>query len=216
MAPNFTPVYVTPGGYFLFTGILQNNTELNRNVDVAIYVRMPGGSLYGPLEQFFNIPIAPYQIMSYQNVRQNIPGYALLGDYQYVAYCGDFPSNPYSSSEFDFTIMSPIAENSNSWELSNWFDEDIEVIPEDNKLIGNYPNPFNNSTSIEYALRSATHVTLDIYNLAGQKIETIVNETQNRGTYSIQWDASRYSSGVYFYKLVTNDQVLTKRMILLK
>ncbi len=89
-------------------------------------------------------------------------------------------------------------------------------IPLDFSLAQNYPNPFNSSTTIEYTLPEEAHVTLKVYNILGQWIETLVNENQAPGYKTIKWDASYYSSGVYFYKLTTNSQTVAKRMILLK
>jgi hypothetical protein len=83
-------------------------------------------------------------------------------------------------------------------------------------LYGNFPNPFNASTTISYSLSANTDVKLEVYNLMGQKVETLVNGRQTAGFKTIQWDASSYSSGVYFYKLSAGDLTLTKRMTLLK
>lgn len=88
-------------------------------------------------------------------------------------------------------------------------------------LIGNYPNPFNPETTISYNLREAGEVTLDIYNLKGQKVKTLVNERQNAGSYSIVWngkdDGNRnVSSGVYFYRMRNGKFSSTKKMILMK
>ncbi|MCP4633377.1 MAG: S8 family serine peptidase [candidate division Zixibacteria bacterium] len=80
----------------------------------------------------------------------------------------------------------------------------------------NYPNPFNPSTKIKYDLPEACHVELNIYNLLGQKLSTIVDKYQQAGYKSVDWNASAYSSGVYFYKLATGDKSFTKRMTLLK
>jgi hypothetical protein len=91
------------------------------------------------------------------------------------------------------------------------------------ELRQNYPNPFNPSTRIEYRIKERGHVTLKIYNVAGQLVKTLVNEQQNprAEAYTVQWrgrnDAGlSVSSGVYFYKLVANNFTQTKKMVLLK
>jgi hypothetical protein len=80
----------------------------------------------------------------------------------------------------------------------------------------NYPNPFNPKTNIEFKLSKTAFVKLSVYDLLGKEIETIVNQQFKAGTYVVDWDASRYSSGVYFYKLITDGFTDTKKMILVK
>ena len=82
--------------------------------------------------------------------------------------------------------------------------------------VNNSPNPFNSMTTINYSLLAASEITIEIYNLFAQKVETLVDEFQTAGNKSVTWDASNYSSGIYFYKLTAGDKVFTKRMTLLK
>ncbi|MBN1998479.1 T9SS type A sorting domain-containing protein [candidate division KSB1 bacterium] len=88
--------------------------------------------------------------------------------------------------------------------------------PEKLMLEQNYPNPFNPVTAISYALDRDTDVTLKVYDLNGREVATLVKATQNAGYYSINWEAGRLSSGTYFYRLNTNETVMTRKMILLK
>lgn len=88
--------------------------------------------------------------------------------------------------------------------------------PVDFKLNQNYPNPFNPVTMINYQLPVTSDVNLSIYNLLGQKVATLVNRKQRAGTYSVQWDASRFSSGIYFYSLKTNNSCQFRKMQLIK
>ncbi len=78
------------------------------------------------------------------------------------------------------------------------------------------PNPFNAITTITYQLPEAGNVNLSVYNLSGQRIATLVDGVKSAGEHTITWDASEYSSGIYFYRLVAGDEVFTKRMTLLK
>jgi len=88
-------------------------------------------------------------------------------------------------------------------------------------LSGNYPNPFNPATTIEYTLPRRTYVSLRIFNLLGQNIRTLVNTDQDTGTHTVRWDGRdqfgrAVSSGIYFYQLKTDERVETKKMMLLK
>ena len=83
-------------------------------------------------------------------------------------------------------------------------------------LSNNYPNPFNPSTKLSYSIIQAGLVILNIYDVLGNEIETLVNEERPAGTYEINWNAANVPSGVYFYQLKAGDYLNTKKMILLK
>ena len=98
----------------------------------------------------------------------------------------------------------------------------IETRPEVYALRNNYPNPFNPETTIKYQLPEAGDVKLEIYNMLGQVVRTLVNQHQNAGRYTIQWDASNdygqdLSSGIYFYRVqVGGEFTNVKKMLLVK
>lgn len=80
----------------------------------------------------------------------------------------------------------------------------------------NYPNPFNPSTTIRYELPKAAYVTLLIYSVLGQTVETLVDEEQSAGFYQVKVEASRLSSGVYFYRLLAGTFIETKKLLLVR
>ena len=80
----------------------------------------------------------------------------------------------------------------------------------------NYPNPFNPATIISYQLPTDDWVTLKVYNILGEEVKTLVDESQNAGYKSVKWEASGMTTGMYFYRLQTKDYVETKKLILLK
>lgn len=83
-------------------------------------------------------------------------------------------------------------------------------------LYNNYPNPFNPSTEISFTLKVANQVLLEIYDLNGRVITTLLNERRPAGRSSATWVGDGYSSGIYFYKLTVEMYTETKKMILLK
>ncbi len=83
-------------------------------------------------------------------------------------------------------------------------------------LYQNYPNPFNPNTIINYELGITNFVTLKVYDVLGNEIETLVNESKPAGRYSVEWNAANYPSGIYFYELNTGDFSEVKKMTLLK
>jgi hypothetical protein len=85
----------------------------------------------------------------------------------------------------------------------------------------NYPNPFNPSTKISYQLPESGSVKLEIYNLKGQRVKTLVNESQESGYHSVNWNGTdekgrSVASGVYFYRLSSPAKTSSKRMLLMK
>ncbi|GEM_PF-5862888 len=93
---------------------------------------------------------------------------------------------------------------------------DMGPVPSDFSLQQNYPNPFNPSTVIRYALPVNSHVQIAVFNSAGQKVKTLVNEFQNAGNYNVTMNSSRLASGVYFYTIKAGNFTATRKMILIK
>ncbi len=89
-------------------------------------------------------------------------------------------------------------------------------IPNEYKLYQNYPNPFNSMTKIQWSMYNSGNVKLIIYDLQGKEMVTLVNGKYQAGNYEIKWDGNKYSSGIYFYKLITDRFTDTKKMVLLK
>ena len=88
--------------------------------------------------------------------------------------------------------------------------------PGEMELEQNYPNPFNATTKIRYNLKKPSNARLDIYNLLGQRVETFFDDPQQAGEHSFIWDASDYSSGLYFYRIQAGDYGETRKMLLIK
>jgi hypothetical protein len=101
-------------------------------------------------------------------------------------------------------------------ELTTGIGDEIGNIPRGPHLSQNYPNPFNAGTTIDFSVAAPGAIKLVVYDLLGREIETIIDGPVSSGNHSLAFDASRLSSGVYFYRLQTGETVLTKRMILLK
>jgi len=89
-------------------------------------------------------------------------------------------------------------------------------IPVKHSLGQNYPNPFNPTTKISFEIPAASNVKMEIYDLKGQKISELVNEELKAGKYEVDWNASKYSSGVYLYRLSAGKYSETKKMMLVK
>jgi len=90
------------------------------------------------------------------------------------------------------------------------------ALPKEFKMEQNYPNPFNPTTTIEYAIPQNGRYNLSIYNVLGQHVKTLSEEDYDAGYYKVTFDASRYSSGIYIYRLSGDKVNISKKMILLK
>jgi len=83
-------------------------------------------------------------------------------------------------------------------------------------LAQNYPNPFNPTTNIMYSLPRRSSVKLQVFDLSGHPIETLVNEAQTPGTYTVPFNGSRLTSGIYIYRLQLGNQTIAKKMMFMK
>lgn len=88
--------------------------------------------------------------------------------------------------------------------------------PDEYSLSQNYPNPFNPSTKLEFGISNFGFVSLKVYDVLGNEVKTLINENKPAGSYTVTFDGSNLSSGIYFYKLESGSFIETKRMILLK
>jgi len=95
-------------------------------------------------------------------------------------------------------------------------ENNTNLVPNEYKLSQNYPNPFNPTTKINFAIPKQGLVTMKIYDILGREVRTLVNEVKQAGNYTVDFNASEFSSGVYFYKLTSGDFSDIKRMILVK
>jgi hypothetical protein len=116
------------------------------------------------------------------------------------AYAGQGPTNVFFNQENLIIGVEPISGN----------------IPGNYELMQNYPNPFNPATTIRFSIPKTGFVSLKVYDVLGNEIAELVNENLNPGSYKVSWNAGGFASGVYFYKLITNDFVSVKKMILVK
>jgi hypothetical protein len=89
-------------------------------------------------------------------------------------------------------------------------------LPGEFSLAQNHPNPFNISTRIRYSLPEANNVTVEIYNILGQKVETLIPGIQPAGWHSVVWDAENQPSGIYFYSIKAGEYAESKNCLLLK
>ncbi|MBP9191689.1 MAG: T9SS type A sorting domain-containing protein, partial [Ignavibacteria bacterium] len=96
------------------------------------------------------------------------------------------------------------------------FISDENEIPKEYSLKQNYPNPFNPNTNIQYDLPTDNFVTIKIYNVLGKEIATLINENKTAGRYIVSFNASKYPSGIYYYKIKAGSYEAIRKMMLIK
>ena len=157
-----------------------------------------------------------------------------MGDYSHMVTTGPFTLAPGAIDTAAFAIIAadsvsdlidlyaPAAQVLYADFLTDVPDDPVvdPVIPREFSLAQNYPNPFNPSTVIEFALEREQPVKLEIFNILGQKVTTLIDETLPAGKHRVLWDTvdadNAPASGIYFYRLSGADQTQTRKMILLK
>ena len=147
-------------------------------------------------------------------------GGTTLGSYKFAAVKSGLVGCGYNRSNSDFDNFCVGASVSGSGAVAL----DVPAasnLPDGFALEQNYPNPFNPSTTINFNLPTAGHVSLEIFNIMGEKVATLMNSSTEAGRHSVVWNSTTdngqsVASGVYFYRLVTGDQIQTRKMMLLK
>ena len=109
-----------------------------------------------------------------------------------------------------------ISKNGNLGEVITSVKEDDNIKPANFYLEQNFPNPFNPNTTIRFSLPGSGNVKLEIFNILGEKVQTLLKEFYNAGIHEIEFDAGNLPSGIYFYQLQAGSFVETKKMVLLK
>ncbi len=217
LTPHNPPIQIPPqGGRFSYDGVVTNSTNAGVTVDAWTMVFLPTGHRLGPKKLFQDLDLAPYGDTS-QTISHRVKRWAPPGEYTYVGYVGYYPDTKLDSSYFNFTkLESKDFASGEAFAVFDIFGEELEFELLGTALLGAYPSPFNIETNITYDLAQAGPVRLEIFNIQGGKVGTLVDAEQSAGRHSVTWDASEFSSGVYFYKLTTADFTEAKRMTLLK
>lgn len=128
-------------------------------------------------------------------------------------------STSYSAAENGFPVgdLNWFPDKKAEWESGEFTStEIIDVVPNQFKLNGNYPNPFNPSTTISFDLASHANVSMEVYNILGAKVSTLDLGSRQAGTHDVRFDASDLPSGIYIVRMTAGEQMATMRMTLIK
>lgn len=123
-----------------------------------------------------------------------------------------------------FSIVEIVPSQNPPWKVVVIGDKNVPIgliqisnrIPSAHQLFQNYPNPFNSKTKIRFDVSSISQVKITVYGVNGNEVDILVNNTLPAGTYSVNFDAGSYASGIYYYRIVTENYSSTGKMVLLK
>ena len=151
---------------------------------------------------YTDIPVMGFDplVVETQNyiIQGEYPSIYILKDNELYEVSGDVPA--FGNNETFIVSLSEIDEN----------------LPESFELYSPYPNPFNPSTTISYAINQSVKVDLAVYNTTGQKVDQLVNDIQSSGYYSVKWDGEDFSSGLYFVRMQVGSKVYNQKLLLVK
>ncbi len=202
------------------------------------YDRGPGGNGYNAakkicMDMFGNIYIAGHSASQSTDCDAMILKYDNAGNQGFVY---NYNGAAFEQDEFYDITVSPDGKISACGRTANLFNNAVNYdmiivkltgvmtgvtgnenqIPSDYSLSQNYPNPFNPGTMISFSLPKASFVKMVVYDITGKEVEILVNEAMNAGSYEVDFNASRLTSGVYFYRITADGFTETKKMILTK
>ena len=220
----------TPGGYFNIHLLEDTTAGLDFLLNVRD-IRVHGHILGIPLP----IPGGPYNVtggtdtypLGYHVSSPQIDN--ATGAYEISVCDGNWTFNPPDIPGYatplprymELNETDTVAGYDFSYLVSSVDDPGFPAIPREFSLSQNSPNPFNMATRIDFDLPQSSEIELAVYNILGQKVQTLAEGTYPAGTHSARWDGSDESgttaaSGIYFYRLIAGDKVLIKKMLVLK
>lgn len=206
------------GGTLEFDVTLTNNEAAPQlaNLWFMYGPRVVGGPYSGTL------PVGPVTV----GLEQVVPPARLpVGTgYEYVGKVGDYPGTVWDQASILFDIVADGGDGvaGSDWEcriVSGWFDDptlQTGMVVEEFAMNGVYPNPFNPTTTLSYALPEAAKVTLNVYDVSGRLVAEVVNGWRDAGVHDVVFDGNGLASGIYVFTLKAGDYSTTGKMVLMK
>jgi len=223
LTPQNPPLMIPQGGgNFQYTLVLHNTTTQPVTYDLWVDAVLPNGSVYGPILTRSNLNM-PGQVTWTRQMTQAVPAGAPAGVYLYRCRIGDQETG-LIMHEDSFPFQKQGAGSGESfpqsgagWQTSGWEDGLLTVpIPDVYFLSPPYPNPFNPAAQIQFGLPQASNVRIDVYNILGSRVTTLLNDNLDAGYHSVIWDASTIASGLYLVQMKAGGFVYTEKALLLK
>ena len=206
--PGQLPIIIsTTGGSFDFLFRVDYHETPSQNFDGWLMIQSPDSHWTGPVMDLLVLnPMAPGSFFELDTTYIVEAGLD-TGTYRFEARIGTYPNQIWDSDAFPFQIIQDTLSIKPS---------EANEIPTRFALLGNYPNPFNPSTTISFAIPTASYVNLSIFDITGRHVTTLFNGWKNAGVQHLTFDGSNLSSGIYFYELTAGNYHAVRKAILLK
>jgi len=221
LAPVNPPIIIPPaGGTFAFTVLMSNSAPGQQIFDVWSTIQVPGGSQFLALGPYLISLPAGASMSRLRN--QYVPPMAPAGQYFYRGYVGDYPWSVVDADSFPFAKQGAdgIWNGSDGWVCGGEpFPGGITTAdrqPDQFALHGAFPNPFNATTVLSFELPVAGFVKLEVYDISGRLVATLVDGWRGAGYHEVTWNASTLASGLYFCRLRAGSFMDVKKMMLVK
>jgi len=218
-----SPVPAT-GGNLTFSLYVENTGQSSLTFDGWLDIEYMGGSPTTVVQRSFS-NFQPGWTINRPNMVYPIPAAYAAGDYMFYGRVGYIPNTVWNESGFPFTkegttltngfVPYPVDGVPNPFDRVN---EDVTTVkaPASYSLEGAYPNPFNPTTTIRYAIPEAAKVTLTVYDIQGRQVAELFNGFRQAGSHNVTFDASHLASGVYLYRLSSSNFAAVGKMMLIK
>jgi Secretion system C-terminal sorting domain/Viral BACON domain len=227
--PPTDPVVIAPGGSFDYDLQLDSWLDVLTYTDFLAKAVLPNGNSI-TITTVMNVPVQPNATLYVEGLTQSVPVTAPAGDYVFRVLAGVFPTQLLAMDSFGVTVEgAALSGGATDWSadgfgetLSSYQSEPAvgvvadAVIPSEFALGQAYPNPFNPSTTLTVNLPEATELKVDVYNVAGQHVATLANSNYVAGSYTLTFDASHLSGGVYFVQATAGSWNDVQKVVLMK
>jgi hypothetical protein len=224
LIPENPPIVIPEtGGEFGFNIEVTNRTEEMQSFDFWSEIELPG---WGSVEimSFTGLSIAVGDTVD-RDRTQTVPDFAPAGEYTYLAYVGTYPwiveDYYYFYFEKEGSGEAGMLGSPSDWlctgqGFETWKCDPEEAKPTEFALFGAYPNPFNATTTLSYALPEASHVSMKVYDSQGRLLARLVNGTRSAGHHTLTFDALELPSGIYFLRLKCGNYTAVEKLVLTK
>lgn len=188
---------------------IDNNTFYDQNTDVMLVSKPVSLDFDGWKEIKFKLDEETFKIVSKKQ-----DNFEVTEDKAFGIQLEFESGNNFKESNFESGIAL-VSEIQNKEAFSD-FDTSNSSSKESYFNISNFPNPFNPTTTITYVLPQATFVSIDVYDRLGRQVTTLVDQNQDAGEHSVDFNASEFPSGIYFYRIKTPEKTEVKKMLFTK
>ncbi|MBU0520241.1 T9SS type A sorting domain-containing protein [bacterium] len=210
------------GGQIIYDLYIENNEMIPISFDAWLDVEHEGGDPITLVQRHID-NMQPWWVISRESMVLPIPSGWPGGTYELYCRMGIYPGDVWCHDFFSFFKLPGSDGRIQPWVpagVPNPFDQiikdgTVQVVTEF-KLIGAYPNPFNPTTTISYALPAAGTVELSVFDISGREVAKLVDGYRDEGVHEVQFDASCVSSGIYFCRLTYDGRVEIEKLVLMK